>query len=348
MIYQPTRAANVRLLLSETLWLEPEHFEQAREMSQLQTNEQQQWQAYLNALALLGLETWLKEQLPDQPIQQIPNDDIDICYLNVDEFKLGLITTEHVLDQIVRVPKFAVEQPDSAAHFYVILEVLEDCEQVIGRGVLRYDELVSQTNRIASSPSDPFYRLPLSAFDSDLNHLTIYIQHSVPSAIPLPTASAQSVEAPLPIELSALRTRLSQWLQGVLDEGWQTIDALVNPEANLAWSSRHTSFSAQGGKLINFGMQLGDQSVVLLVTVTPENDGKIGINIQVLPTGGESVLPSQLKLTLLSRTNKLLQEVQSRDHDNLIQLKPFKGRPETCFSIEVSLNNIRVTEVFEL
>ena len=186
--------------------------------------------------------------------------------------------------------------------------------------------------------------LPLSIFDSEPNHLTVYIQYLEPSAIPLPI-STQQIEA-LP-RFSVLRTRLSQWLQGVLDEGWQTVDALVNPEANLAWSTRHIASSAKGGKLINFGMQLGCQTVVLLVTVTPD-EGKIGINVQVLPAAGAEILPAQLQLTLCSNADKILQEVQSRDHDNLIQLKPFKGKPGTCFSVEVSLNDIKVRETFEL
>jgi hypothetical protein len=341
-------AVNVRLLLPETLWLEPEHFEQARQIRNPSNDEQQQWQAYLNVLATLAFETWLKERLPEQPIQQSSEVIAEMNYLNVGEFKLGLIATEHVLDEIVSLPT-AVEQPSFAAHFYVVLEVLEDQEQVVIRGFLRHDELVAHCDRLISPGlQSELCAIPLAAFDAEINHLVFYIQHSEPSAIPLPAVSTRSIAAPLSIDLSRIKTRLGQWLQGVLDEGWQTIDTLINPEANLAWSTRQTSLGAKGGKLINFGVQLDNQTVALLVTVTPESEGKIGLNIQVLPAGGAQILPAQLKLTLLSSTDKILQEVQSREQDNYIQLKPFKGKPGVNFSVEVSLNNINVREVFEL
>ncbi len=334
-------AKNLRLLLPETLWLEPEHFEQARELSNSLSDEKQQWQVYLNALATLAFAAWLKERLPDYfPQHKVA----DISYLKIDEFKLCLIATEHMLDEVVCIPRIALEQTDLTAHFYVVLEVLEDQEEVVVRGFLRYDELTAQSNRVISSQPDNLCLFPLSIFDPEPNHLTVYIQYLEPSAIPLPTLT-QQVEA-LP-KFGALKTRLSQWLQGVLDEGWQTVDALVNPEANLAWSTRHVASSAKGGKLINFGMQLGSQTVVLLVTVNSDEE-KIGINIQVLPAAGANILPAQLQLTLLSNADKVLQEVQSRDHDNLIQLKPFKGKPGTGFSVEVSLNDIKVREKFEL
>jgi hypothetical protein len=160
--------------------------------------------------------------------------------------------------------------------------------------------------------------------------------------------AAPPVETTLRNEAIAIRTRLSQWLQGVLEEGWQTIDTLVNPEASLALSIRQGAAGAKGGKLINLGMQLGGETVALLVTVVPDAEEKLNIGIQVLPAGGAAVLPSQLTLTLLSGSDKSLQSVQSRGQDNYIQLKSFKGKPGTRFSIEVSLNGTNVKEDFEL
>ena len=158
MINHPMSATNLsptnlRLLLPETLWLEPEHFEQARE-SNLLNDEKQQWQAYLNALATLAFAAWLEERLPDYSPQQISNGVADISYLKIDGFKLCLIATEHVLDEVVSIPRIALEQTDLIAHFYVVLEVLEDQEQVVIRGFLRYDELMAQFNRIISSQPD--------------------------------------------------------------------------------------------------------------------------------------------------------------------------------------------------
>ena len=249
-----TSATDLRLLLPETLWLEPERFEQAREISSRFSAEPQQWQAYLNVLALLTLEALLQEWLPDQSIHSISYERSDVSYLEVGEFRLCLIAKEHVLDEVVSIPKEAIEHPELAAHFYIVLEVLEDQEQVVTRGFLRYDELIAQANRIGLSQSDTCCLLPLSVLDMELNHLVLSVQYSTPSAIPLPTVSTQLIEDPSQRDCRTIRILLNQWLQGVLDEGRRTIDTLVSP-ANLDWSACDTSSDAEEGKMNNLGMQ---------------------------------------------------------------------------------------------
>ena len=51
-------------------WLEPEHFESAKNSSKDISGEKNQWKTYLNNLTLLGFEEWLQEQLPDIDIKQ--------------------------------------------------------------------------------------------------------------------------------------------------------------------------------------------------------------------------------------------------------------------------------------
>lgn len=349
MVNHFTNETSLRLLLPETLWLEPEYFEQARQSSYAPQHENQQWQVYLNTLAMLALETWLKEQIPKHSVKRRLNEGINATYLRVGEFILCLIATEHVLDEIVHIPKLTIEQPELAAHFYVLLEVMEEQEQVIIRGFLRYDELIKYYSQCVSlSRQSEVYSLPLSVFDPEINHLVFSIHHLYPNRISLPTASSAEITTSLLADVNRLKVHLSQWLQGFLDEGWQAIDTLTHPEINLAWSTRQTSLGTKGGKLLNFGVQLDHQTVALLVTATPETEGKIGIIVQVLPVAGAQILPTRLKLTLLSSTETILQEVQSREQDNYIQLKPFKGKPGVNFSIEISLNDVKFREVFEL
>lgn len=345
MVRYSISATDFRIALPEKIWLEPEHFEQAKEVSDRTSGEPQQWQTYLNTLATLAFESWLTKQLsnPNSVHSTIP-EFIGLSYISVGEFKLGLIVTEHVLDEQISVRREVIEQPDLMAHFYVALEVLEEQETVIVRGFVPYNEL----SLIYSSQSDERCSLPLSVLDCEINHLLVYIQHLEPDTIAIPTVLAQSDNTLPQSNHSDLRVQLSQWLQGTLDEGWQSIEILISPEANLAWSPRNTDSEPKGGKLINLGMQLGNQSIVLLVTVRSDDDEKIGVNVQVLPARGARFLPAQLKLTLLSSTDKILQEVQSREQDNYIQLKPFRGKSGTSFSIEISFNTIRVKEAFEL
>lgn len=334
----PANSTDFRFLLPEIIWLEPEHFDQAKEISDLVNGEAQGWQTHLNALALLGFEKWLNDRIPEQAVYRNATGVVNVCYLKIGEFKVCLIASEALLDEVVNVPQDAIARPELAAHFYVVLEVLEEQGQVIIKGFLRYDQVVNYRSRDnLQILRDGCYKLPLSAFDTEPNHLLFYCRFLEPTAIPLCGSAMPSLRY-----LKETRTKLNQWLQGVFNEGWLGIDALVNPQANLALSTRNIQASVKGGKLIDLGMQLGSPPAALLVNVTEETENKLGVLVQLHPTGGEKYLPPNLKLTLLSKAGKKLQEVQSRGQDNYIQLQPFRGEPGKRFSIEVSLSDATI------
>ncbi len=369
MVSSPVNSTDFRFLLPEIIWIESEHFDRAIEITAQVKSEAHKWQTYLNSLGLLGFEKWLSERIPEKTVNRDTNLIEAGCYLNVGELKLCLIATEHLLDEVVNVPQDAIEQSGFAAHFYVVLEVLEEQEQVIIRNVGCYNQLINYLRRSnLKLLRDSFYQLPLSLFDAEPNDLLVYCRLLDPAAIPLPVASTNSqvgienitpsvlVRARdmfesnlvLPRYLEETRTKLSQWLQGVFDSSWLGLDALISPEANLALSTRKAQLGMNRGKLIDLGMQLGNQTVALLVAIAEEPQEKLAISIQLHPTGGERYLPPLLKLTLLSKVGKTLQEVTSRVQDNYIQLKPFKGEPGKHFSIEVSIGNVSLREDFEL
>ncbi|NMF63204.1 hypothetical protein DP113_15655 [Brasilonema octagenarum UFV-E1] len=343
MLNYPVNSNDIRLLLSEVIWLELEDFDNAIDNSKFVNSEAQQWQTYLNTLASIGCEKWLSTRIPQKVICKETNVLEDIYHLHLGDYKICPIAIEHLLDEVVKIPSSA------AVHFYVVVEVLEEEEQVIIRGVLRYDELMNYRNQFNLELRDGYYQVPLSLFDTELNHLLFYYYFSEPLAIPLPVTSAQSSLVSLQRSLNNTITKLSEWLEGVFEQSWQTIDTLINPEANLALSTRITQRGAKKAKLIDLGVQLGYKTVALLVNITEESDEKLGVLIQVHPTGGERYLPPDLKLTLLSKAGKTLQEVTSRLQDNYIQLKFFKGESGKRFSVELSLGeNRKVKEDFEL
>lgn len=341
-------STDVRLLLSEVIWLESEHFEQATEISCQINGEAQQWQTYLNTLAVCALEQWLREKIPEQPINRDPHVIEPICHLKMGNFTYGAIATQNPHNEVVKIPQAALDRPELAAHFYVLVEVPEEQEEVIMRGFLRYDQLVNYRSTVNLQPQNGCYQLPLYLFDDESNHLLFYSCYLEPSAIPLTVSSAEPTPVSLQEVIQSTRANLSQWLQGIFDAGWSSFETLIGPGANLALSTRNISEGAKGGKLINLGMQLGSQTVALLLTVTPETSEKVGILVQLYPTEGERWLPPDLQLTLLSKTGKILQSTRSRGQDNYIQLKSFKGKLGTRFSVEVSMGNIKVTEDFQL
>lgn len=351
----PSSLMNSRLLLPETIWLEPEQIAQAKDISNNFTTEAQQWQSYLNALALLGFEQWLSSRLSERSMQSVaspfpqasPEPIESVAYIKVNGFTICLIAVEHVLDETIRIPQAVVEQPELAAHFYVLQEVSEEQELVTVRGFLRFDELMSYRDRYNCQPQDNCYQLPLAFLDAEPNHLLFYCRSLQPTAIALPIHSPRPTESFL-VGLTQATTTLTQWLQGAFDESWQTIDQLINPDADLSFSTRSLESGARRGKLINLGAQLGQQAVALLLSITSEADGKLGVLVQLHPTGATRYLIPNLKLSLRSQTGKTLQEVTARSQDNYIQLKPFKGKPGIRFSIAIQLGSEVVEESFEL
>ncbi len=147
--------------------------------------------------------------------------------------------------------------------------------------------------------------------------------------------------------------RLSKWLQEsveALESLWQNPEVFL--ERNYVRKSRaEQEDGVKKAKLIDLGIQLRSQSVVLLVAIAPENEERVSVCVQLHPTPEERFLPQNLKLALVSTakdvvTEKLEQEVDSREQDNYIQLKRFKGKVGESFSVQVTFGEARVTEDF--
>ena len=148
---------------------------------------------------------------------------------------------------------------------------------------------------------------------------------------------------------------LGQWFQEVFEAGWQSLDTLLNTgSGNLAFSFRQGRPSVtevrkvfvEGIKLIDLGMELENQSVALLVGLAPETEQRVGIRVQLYPAGGQTYLPSNIKLILLSQSGTTLQEYKARTQDSLIQLKRFTCPMGKCFSVKVALDDFSITENF--
>ena len=147
------------------------------------------------------------------------------------------------------------------------------------------------------------------------------------------------------------KIQLSQWLENMFEAGWQSIETILGSEQqNLAFSLRSNFNSLESSikraKLIDLGLQLGNQSLALLVAITPEPEEKVGILVQVHPMEGENYLPPNLKLSMHSESGEILQEVESRSVDNYIQLKRFRGLPGESFGIKLTFGEASVTENF--
>jgi hypothetical protein len=150
-----------------------------------------------------------------------------------------------------------------------------------------------------------------------------------------------------------IANNLSQWFENIFEVGWQSFDAIISSQQKTLAVQFRTDvmlndLRVKRAKLIDLGMQLGGTAVVLLLGLTSELDEKISIRVQLHPANDEIYLLPDIRLVLLSESGKILQEVQSRNHDHLIQLKKFKSYPGKNFSIKIAFGDISIKEDFVL
>ena len=146
---------------------------------------------------------------------------------------------------------------------------------------------------------------------------------------------------------------LGQWFGGMFDAGWQTLESLWNqPEFRPAYAFRsgetveeNPGQLTRGAKLINLGIQIANQPVILLVEISPQAKEQTNIRLQVHSAGNEIYLPQGVQLTILDESGAVFLEAESRSADNYIQLQ-FKGELKERFSVKVALDEVSVTQNF--
>ncbi len=179
----------------------------------------------------------------------------------------------------------------------------------------------------------------------------------------LPLSQLQPLEA-LIDRLAQLRTspvktlvNLSQWFANQCDAGWQTVESLwdllesqpayafrsaVTPETT---SLNQSQAITRRAKLIDLGITIIDQPVMLIVEIDPEVNQQTNICLQLHSTGNQLYLPTGVKLTVLDESGAVFLEAEARSADNYIQLQ-FRGEIQECFSVQVSFDDMSIIEKF--
>lgn len=350
-----------RNLSSKAVWLELEDFDEARIISEksFRLSNSSQWKIYLNSLALLGFTKYVKERIQNIQIkpEQNTNTNDDVCYLSIGKFRVCLIIVENLIDDFIYITAKLVTSVKRIAHFYVLLEISEEEEQLFIHGFLRYDELFKYSQSAdMKNHSDESYELPVSLFDTELNNLLLYTRFLSPSAIKLPVAIANhnTLTQTKTIVNKAL-VNLSKWWDGVFEEDWQTTESILSNIPNkLTWGyvrNKNSSnrFSISRTKFVDFGILLQNQTLALVVHLQKEKNTEQNVLVQILPTEAE-YLPSalQLKVTLNPNTpESISEEVTAQKADNAIQLE-FSEKPGLQFKVELSFQDAVIVEEFIL
>ena len=204
---------------SETgIELSPSQIDRAIELSDRLENPERQWRTYLNCLALFGFETWLESRDDALAI------DIDNCSvmqpsyanyidgvfnLNVGDYKICLLTNGVAIDEFVAIDRALLDLPEYAAHFYLLVDVIEEQAEVKLNSFIAYDEIVryrQTTNLVADA--DWTYELPGSWFEQPPDSLLLYLRCMQPQ-IQLPAVAAtENISAQLEPQLETLLPQL--------------------------------------------------------------------------------------------------------------------------------------------
>jgi Protein of unknown function (DUF1822) len=181
----------------ETIELETEAFDRARVASDRPISESRQWQVYLTILAISALETWLKARVRDKRItsenctlfQPKYADFLDVATpVRVGDFHICILAMESFVDDVVTIPKAAIELPEFAAHFYIAIEILYEEEEAIVRGILRRERLL-QFYQSQPPTTDWDCEVPLAGFDPHIDRLLYDCRYLDPQDLPLPCAA---------------------------------------------------------------------------------------------------------------------------------------------------------------
>jgi Protein of unknown function (DUF1822) len=271
-------------LSTEALSIELEDIEWAIQLSQQIPDNSRQWQTYLNALGLLTLKKWLEERDNHLTVDwqestiakpELMNVFPIVSNLQVGQFKLCLITLDSVFDEEVSLSRFVVDIPEFVPHFYVLLEVAEEQEAGIVRGVMNYQQLkenISNSSISSSSDiggrSDWTYQIPLDWFEAEPDNLLLYLRVLKPEAILLPALTVDRKQ-----ELAAMASELARFLpqlQPPETELWQVLNwqqgsAVVTSPDLLKWV-----YQLQTNNLENANLETNSSRVKKLQTYLPD------------------------------------------------------------------------------
>ncbi|HEY9700915.1 MAG TPA: DUF1822 family protein [Allocoleopsis sp.] len=342
---------NIREFLPEIVYLETEDFDQAKKISDIFPNPDQKWQIYINSLAYFGFTKWVKSRLENVSInaydcslfKNLPEyrENIDMIYnLRVGDFKVCLIPVESLTESGINIPISLLKSPKFASHFYVLVEVLEEEEQVIIRGLIRHDQVMKNIPMINFSSS---VNLSVSAFDPEPNNLLAYLRYLSPDAIALPTDNI---------------VNLRDWLLGGFEETWEAIDEVLDPQINYsAFRFRYQPQVVVETKIqrververlkkINLEKSGGEIGLVMGISsdYKLKKDAEIKIWSEIYPLN-QTHLPSGLKLMILDEEETVVMDETIPDQCLEFKLD-FTGTPGEHFNVKIVSGNVSIIEEF--
>ncbi|MEO0867571.1 MAG: DUF1822 family protein [Cyanobacteria bacterium J06642_11] len=249
-----------------------------------------------------------------------------------------------------------------------VMQAMEDVADLVVPGVGRLE------CRPVSSEMD-MYRVPGDALAKRIGYIAVVLDEGAGEAVLLgflpeisPTQPQLKLGRLQPMEefphhLHQIRqdtttsqnsqlTRLSQWLDGQVEIGWQLAEELL---AQYTWTPAFRQAAPaipqeipqqiKRAKQLDLGLQLGTEQVALVLEVGQDIEDFINVGVRLYPLGGPIYLPEGLSVKVLDDTDQIYLTAQARSVDNYLQLY-FRGHAGEPFTIQVSLGEVSLVEHF--
>jgi hypothetical protein len=145
--------------------------------------------------------------------------------------------------------------------------------------------------------------------------------------------------------------RLSNWLDNLVESGWQTLEQLLNfQQLEIVRNTDiFRSNATPKGKLIDRKMLKDGFAVVLTVGEEQLDDGFVEITLRIYATDEQMYLSSGIKLRMFGideNGDEFTIEKQADSEDEWVELPAFKGKVGEEFSVEIVKGDISVVENF--
>ncbi|WDD36974.1 DUF1822 family protein (plasmid) [Nostoc sp. UHCC 0926] len=143
---------------------------------------------------------------------------------------------------------------------------------------------------------------------------------------------------------------LKKWFENIFLSGWQTVESLLVLEP--AWQIRSyeeksINILPEQAKLIDFGIQAQNTSVVIVVRLRQSENNKEErlICIELHAANGQDYLPNLLHVILLDEQGNSVIEAKAKNNNKKIELQ-FIGVSKDKFGIKIILGDISLVENF--
>lgn len=168
----------------------------------------------------------------------------------------------------------------------------------------------------------------------------------------LPLAQIESLDALIDeIDWCKKWVNLRRWFEGFVPAEWQSLQSLSTSTRSLRVSidsisqSPTDDVSISCGKIINWGSGVNEKTTELAVKLTDKFEEEIDICVRLSSTNKIPYLPPGLRVQILDESGNSCMEAEAREADDWIQLE-FGCKPQEQFSVEMSLNEQIIRENF--